>query len=72
MVSVKTAGITEKYSMLPNIDAEIKRRAVRCAAVMYELLPKLYKPVNRVTFKKAYQIGRLEGVLLSPVSYYLK
>jgi hypothetical protein len=72
MVSVKTAGIPEKYGMLPNIDVEIKLRAVRCAAVMYDLLPKLYKPENQVTFKKASHIGRSEGVLLSPVSYYLK
>jgi len=54
------------------INETIKRSALRSAAVMYEMLPKLHKKKSRALFKKAFHIGYSEGVLLKPVLHYLQ
>jgi glycosyltransferase involved in cell wall biosynthesis len=48
------------------IDELLKTRATSCAAVMYKLIPKLYKKKNRKLFKEAFRIAKSEGVLLDP------
>jgi glycosyltransferase involved in cell wall biosynthesis len=53
------------------IDAHIKQRAVRCALLMYEMVPRLYKRESRTIFKKAFQIARAHGVLLAPFTHHL-
>ena len=59
-------------SMRSLVDLQVKRRAIRSAAAMYELLPRLYKKDSRRKFKTAFQIGYTEGVLLTPLSKYLQ
>lgn len=70
--SVKNTKTPEPDPIKIGIDAELKKRAVRCAAVLYEVLPKLYKKENRNLFKTAFQIGYSEGVLLMPLTTYLR
>ncbi len=72
MTYVKKASGSEGPSIQKLIDLKIHKRAIRVAAIMYEVLPKLYKKQNRIIFKEAFQIGRSEGVLFAPISYYLK
>lgn len=54
------------------INADLKKKAIRCAAVMYEMLPGFYKRENRKIFKIAYGIGASKGVLLAPILHYSK
>jgi hypothetical protein len=51
------------------IDMErvVKRRAVKCAAVMYKLLPRLHRKQERSAFFKAFKIAMTEHVLLNPL-----
>lgn len=72
MMSVKKESAPKTKNLYPEIDADIKKKAVRSAAVMYEMLPKIYKKESRKLFKKAFQIGHSEGVLFAPVLHYLQ
>lgn len=72
MKSVKKNGMPKTNPDDAKINADIKKKAIRSAAVMYEMLPKLHKKESRKLFKEAYQIGASEGVLFTPVLHYLK
>lgn len=72
MTSVKEHGMPKTNPDDEKVDADIKKKAIRCAAVMYEMLPKLYKKQNRKIFKTAYQIGSSEGVLFTPLLHYFQ
>lgn len=65
-------GIKATSAPNPEINAIIKRRAVRCARLMYKLLPQAYKKNKRKALKKAFDIGYEEGVLLKPVQQFLQ
>lgn len=62
----------EKDPLLPQINAMMRQRAVRCAAVMYQVLPGFYKEDNRRALKAAYQIGSSNNVVLAPIPHYLQ
>lgn len=65
-------GIKASSGPNPEIDAIIKRRAVRCARLMYHMLPGLHKKNKRKAFKKAFRIGYTEGVLFNPLFKFLQ
>ncbi len=67
LVAVQTAVHFPKA--VPLVNDHLKKRATRCAAIMYQLLPQLYKKQNRLLFKKAFRIGASSGVLFGPASY---
>ncbi len=71
MISIKqnTPKTNPTYQ---EIETDINKRAIRCAAVMYEVLPTLYKKESRKIFKTAFQIASSEDVVYAPLSYYLK
>lgn len=71
MTSVK-ANTPQTDPMCPAINAALQRETISCAAIMYKLLPKIYKKENRELFKSAFQISYSEGALFAPLSYYLK
>lgn len=52
---------------IPNLEAQVHMRASRVAALSYRVLPQIYKKENRAIFRKAWQIGYSEGVLLDPL-----
>ena len=69
---LKSATTPNSNFHFPGIDIELKKRAIRAVAVMYELLPKLYKKKNRILLKKAYEIAHAESVVVAPISHYLR
>ncbi len=62
----------ENDPLQAEIDAQLKNRAVRCAGIMYEALPRFYKKEHKEAFKTAYEIGSSKGVLLAPIPQYFK
>lgn len=71
------------YSVLKNATKEtdpdyrqikerVRKSAIRCAALVLELLPGAYKKENRALLKAAYEIAASEKVVLAPLSHYLK
>ena len=57
--NIDTSGI--------DMNAVMKKRAAKCAKVIYEVLPILYKKEYRRLFAKAFKIAFTEGVLLVPL-----
>ncbi len=57
--NIDTSGI--------DMDAVMKKRAAKCAKVIYEVLPKLYKKTYCALFVKAFKIAFAEHVLLHPL-----
>lgn len=59
-------------AIYPQVDADLRKTAIRSAAVMYEVLPKLHRKESRQKFRKALQIGLAEGIIFAPLVYYFK
>lgn len=72
MTIVKNAQPAVTDTMRTLVDKQVKWRAIRSAAAMYELLPKLFEKQNRQKFKTAFKIGYKEGVLFTPLVKYLQ
>jgi glycosyltransferase involved in cell wall biosynthesis len=70
--SVKSSITSPSDPNSAEINEHFKNAAVRSAAVIFEVLPKLYKKENINILKSALKIGYVEGVLLAPFSRYLQ
>ena len=69
---VKKASTSNSPKIESLIEGHIKKRAIRSAAVMYEVLPTIYKKESRNMFVKAFQIGLSEKALFTPILHVLQ
>lgn len=66
ITSIKEFNRQKAIQDIPDLDQMVKKRASRCAALVYRTLPFIYRADYRKVFRRALEIGKQEKVMLHP------